>query len=52
MLKKLSLSLTAGALAAATLLLAAGPAAAGNEYWPKGSGVAPMGEEYWPRGGG
>jgi hypothetical protein len=37
---------------AAGLALTAGPAAAGDEFWPRGGGVAPMGNEYWPKGSG
>ncbi|MEV5893657.1 hypothetical protein [Nonomuraea fuscirosea] len=41
-----------GLLTAAGLALTAGPAAAGDECWPRGSGVAPLGDEPWPRGSG
>ncbi|OUC90873.1 hypothetical protein [Streptosporangium minutum] len=42
----------AGATVAAGLALASDPAAAGDEYWPRGGGVAPMGDDFWPKGSG
>ncbi|MDG4861103.1 hypothetical protein P8605_23510 [Streptomyces sp. T-3] len=39
-------------LAGGAVALTAGTAAAGDEYWPKGSGIAPAGDEPWPKGSG
>jgi hypothetical protein len=41
-----------GLLTAAGLALTAGPAAAGEEIWPRGGGIAPMSDQFWPKGSG
>ncbi|MGW4412357.1 hypothetical protein ACWEJ6_50755 [Nonomuraea sp. NPDC004702] len=41
-----------GLLAATGLALAAGPAAAKDDYYPGTGGIAPMSEDFYPGNGG